>query len=247
MARGVVTRVLSVRCNDTELALCAQFLESNGYMLETSSDIIKSIIGIVAQQAASQGIQPMSLQDAREFLVQNFGGAGTHRNLRTYEQNAFSQRNQQVQVNIGVSAQPRTSSGTSITGEDIIEYTKWLGQNNLTSEQVSFDEFKRRQKEAQQQEISRTVAAYAQVYTAPVPHTTLEDTQQGVDVGVGDDADVIPAGCDPSLPIAVNDSPEELNAKARERQQRERDEREALEKFNAEVMQQLAGDGGANE
>lgn len=57
----------------------------------------------------------------------------------------------------------------------------------------------------------------------------------------------VPAGCDPSLPIAVNDSPEELNAKARERKQREQDEREALEKFNAEVMQQLAGDGGANE
>ena len=52
----------------------------------------------------------------------------------------------------------------------------------------------------------------------------------------------VPEGCDPALPIAVNDTPEELNIKTAERRQREADEREALEKFNAEIMQQLTKD-----
>ena len=224
MARGVVTRVLSVRCNDTDLALCAEFMTRNGVHLETCSDIVKNAIGMMAQQAIRMGCEAMSLQDAREYLAERYGNAGAHRNTHTYTQNAFSQRS--ARMNVDIVPQKPIVGGVEVTGAQIQEYVTWLGMRNLTSDQCTFNEYKQTLERERQQEINQMVQKYASTYTPPTQVQTFEDE--------------IPAGCDPSLPIAAQDSDEELAFKASLRAEQDRAEREAMEAFNAEVARKLS-------
>ena len=221
MARGVVTRVLSVRCNDTDLALCADFMTRNGVHLETCSDIVKNAIGMMAQQAIRMGCEAMPLQDAREYLAERYGNAGAHRNTHTYAQNAFSQRT--ARLNVDIVPQKPVIGGAEVTGVQIQEYVTWLGEQNLTSDQCSFEQYKQTLERERQQEIAQTVQKYASTYTPPTQVQTFEDE--------------IPAGCDPSLPIAALDTPAELEAKAREREREQAEQKhlmdEAIEAMKA--------------
>lgn len=213
MARGVVTRVLSVRCNDTDLALCAEFMTRNGVHLATCSDIVKNAIGMMAQQAVRMGCEAMPLQDAREYLAERYGNAGAHRNTHTYAQNAFSQRT--VRMNVDVVPQKPVVGGVEVTGTQIQDYVAWLGERNLTSDQCSFEQYKQTLERERQQEIAQMVQKYASTYTPPVQVQTFEDE--------------IPAGCDPSLPIAALDTPEELEAKAREREREQAEQKRLMD------------------
>ena len=56
----------------------------------------------------------------------------------------------------------------------------------------------------------------------------------------------IPADCDPSLPIAVTESMEELEAKAEQRKEREDEEMQALAEYNKQLLAQLEQDGQKN-
>jgi len=216
MARGVVTRVLSVRCNDTDLALCAQFLESKDVFLANSSDIIKHTIGLVAQQAVRAGIPTMHLQDAREYLAARYGNAGTHRNVQTYGQNAFSQT-RMPQMNVDVIQQKPKIAGREVTGAQIMEFVQWLEQQGLTKDQCSYEQYLDVLEQNRKAEIQKTVQTAQLQYNERYGET-------------------VPAGCDPSLPIAVSDAPEELNTKALERQQREQEEKLAMEQFTRSLQ-----------
>lgn len=215
MARGVVTRVLSVRCNDTDLALCAQFLESKDVFLANSSDIIKHTIGLVAQQAVRAGIPTMPLQDAREYLAARYGNAGTHRNIQTYGQNAFSQT-RMPQMNVDVIQQKPKIAGREVTGAQIMEFVQWLEQQGLTKDQCSYEQYLDVLEQNKKAEIQRTVQTAQLQYNERYGET-------------------VPEGCDPSLPIAALDTNEELAAKARDRE-REQAEQKRLMNEAIEAM-----------
>lgn len=229
-----ITRVLSVRCNDTNLALCAQFLERLGLHMSTTSEIVKNVIAAVASQAERTGIQPMPLQQAREYLTERYGSAGITRNKHTYTEHAYTQGRQQYTENaiLENSFSPHQSStnNTNIpSGEAVTEYTNWLSANKLTWEQCPYPEYLERKKQEQAYETQRAVEAYAKKYVAPEACETF--TRESLQT------EKLPDDVDPNLPIAAKQSFDELTQLAAERAEREAAERRMMTEL-AKAQQQ---------
>ena len=243
MASGVITRVLSVRCNDVDLALCAQFLERLGTPMSTTSDIIKNVMALVASQAERTGIAPMPLQTAREYLAERYGSAGVNRNKHTYAEHAFSQNRQRFSTTPNLTHDvPKTSDGRIVSGERILEYVQWLNDNGKNKDQCSYEEWEQLLKQQEQDEQRKLVEQYKATYVPPQQQGTFDELRrkaqeqaQAQKTKTFDDE--IPAGCDPSLPIAATESFDALEEKALERQQREADEKRQMEEFMRSLAQ----------
>lgn len=242
MASGVITRVLSVRCNDTDLALCAQFLERLGTPMSTTSDIIKNVMALVASQAERTGIAPMPLQTAREYLAERYGSAGVNRNKHTYAEHAFSQNRQRFSTTPNLTHDvPKTSDGRIVSGERILEYVQWLNDNGKNKDQCSYEEWEQLLKQQEQDEQRKLVEQYKATYVPPQQQDTFDELRrkaqeqaQAQKTKTFDDE--IPAGCDPSLPIAANDAPEELMARAAEREREEQEQKRLMEEFTRSMQ-----------
>lgn len=229
-----ITRVLSVRCNDVDLALCAQFLERLGTPMNTTSDIIKNVLALVASQAERTGITPMSLQIAREFLTERYGSAGMNRNKHTYAEQAFAQNRLQFSATPDlVQETPKTSSGIELSGKRILDYTQWLSENKKTKDECSFEQWHELLQQQQRDEQRLMVEKYSAKYISPQQQDTLDTIKASKN-----QTENVPVGCDPSLPIATSDMSEELNAKAQERQQRDEEEKRAMEEFTRGLAQE---------
>lgn len=242
MASGVITRVLSVRCNDVDLALCAQFLERLGTPMSTTSDIIKNVMALVASQAERTGIAPMPLQTAREYLAERYGSAGVNRNKHTYAEHAFSQNRQRFSTTPNLTHDvPKTSDGRIVSGERILEYVQWLNDNGKNKDQCSYEEWEQLLKQQEQDEQRKLVEQYKATYVPPQQQDTFDELRrkaqeqaQAQKTKTFDDE--IPAGCDPSLPIAANDAPEELMARAAEREREEQEQKRLMEEFTRSMQ-----------
>ena len=234
------TRVLSIRCNDVDLALCSMMLEDLGVYPATISDVVKKVLLSVALQAEQQVEEVPSITEARSYLAERYGDVGTSKNRYTYNEAASEEH---ARLRSGPEFRVNMRQGNSMILPDLVpdidetnvyggltprehgQYMQYVIANKLNVETFSTNDWKAAKQTEIQRATQEAMKRYNIVQSAP------ED---------------VPAGCDASLPIAVNDTPEELEERVRERQQREQLERDEMQRATAELAKQLSEGGEEN-
>ena len=247
------TRVLSVRCNDVDLALCSMMLENLGIHPTTISDVVKKVLLSVALQAEQQIEETPSITEARSYLAERYGDVGTAKNRYTYNDAASEEharlrngpefhlgmrQNNMVLPDL-VPDVDETNLYAGLSPREHAQYVQYVIQNKLNASTFSPEDWKA----AKQQEIQRATKEAMQRYNIgarqELPLPQPQQAQQA--------ESEIPLGCDASLPIAVNDSPEELELRVQERMEREKAEKLEMERFMQLMKQQAQPEAGLDE
>ena len=240
------TRVLSVRCNDVDLALCSMMLENLGIHPTTISDVVKKVLLSVALQAEQQIEETPSITEARSYLAERYGDVGTAKNRYTYNDAASEEharlrngpefhlgmrQNNMVLTDL-VPDVDETNLYAGLSQREHAQYVQYVIQNKLNASTFSPEDWKA----AKQQEIQRATKEAMQRYNIGARQEQPQSQEAE-----------IPLGCDASLPIAVNDSPEELELRVQERMEREKAEKLEMESFMQLMKQQAQPEAGLDE
>lgn len=218
-----MNRVISVTIKEDFLFLATEWLLQNGVEPNSIAAIPRLCVQVLAEQAGN------TVSAQAEGLVNDLlMGAMVKRTMPNAKSGLAAPgaaiRSPQTQ-NMGGGVVTARRSDVP-TGDEVQEFVTWLKQHNLTSEECSFVEYKvRREQEVKDKQIAERNALMAKYKS----NTTD-----------------VPSDCDPSLPIAVTESMEELNAKAEQRKEREDEEMQALEEYNKQLLSQLEQDGQTN-
>ena len=200
-----MNRTLSCTVNEEALAKAFAFLTRHNYGSTSLAGIARLCVETVAMQLAEE----MTEEEIDSFNQIAYG-VGRVSNKRPQMKSMIMQMGQ---AQIKASAR---NQRVELCEEDRLwwqrlgccsedeghRYTTFLRENGLTAQQCSYTDW----------------------------HMHLLKVKDVLAV-VRQTDEAMPAGCDPSLPIAASDTPEELSVKALERQQRENEEKLAMEAF----------------
>lgn len=215
------TRVLSVRCNDVDLATCSLMLENLGIEVLTISDLVKKVLRMVALQVEEHREEPLTITEARSYLAERFGSVGTNRNQQAYNEAANAEylrlkNGPQFQLQPQQSfTQEMPTEGfetPKIAWAEQVQYTQYVIDHKLNAATFTVEDWK----DAKRKDMDSLKAEAVQRYNT-VHGAAQEDL-------------------DPSLPIAVNDTPEELEERVAERRERENAEKLAMEQFTQGLL-----------
>ena len=230
-----MNRTLSCTVGEHFLIKAWWWLKQNGQQVDSISGIARLAVQTVAGQL--EGMPP---QDVIDQFRQTFEGVG--RTTRTAGVNSQHLRAGVLSATGSYDVTPREKPYWEIAGcptrETFEMWTKYLVQNGLNKDDCSYLNYVKQQSQKGADDMLERYKAQHGVTPPAIP-----EFMKNAPIEQLDD---VPAGCDASLPIAVNDTPEELNERVRERQQREQLERDEMQRATAELAKQLSEGGEEN-
>jgi hypothetical protein len=222
-----MNRTISVTVNEAALIEALEWLRQKGLSPQAIAAIPRMCVEIIAKQLTTE------VSNSTLAMFENFGSAGRRSQPRSegkriaqgiidyapmdkYTNTMARQYQNQIQPGDGVN---RQKDDAPRDYEDYIKYV--LNTTGVTAQNCSYDDWKRLKQQQIDDEIDK---AKKRLFGA-----NNSNNQQNE----------IPQGCDSTLPIAVCDTPEELETRVAERLAREQEEREAMEKFQNETLKRL--------
>ena len=235
-----MNRTLSCTVGEHFLIKTWWWLKQNGHNCESISGIARLAVQTVASQL--DGMPPQEVIDQFRQTFENVGrttrnASSTRQALQGNNGGSFGVFNQTNPYEITPREKPYWEVAGCPSKETFDMWTQFLIQNGLNKDSCSYSDYVKRQAKKGAEDLLARYKAEHGVLPPTVPEFAKNMPIESE----------IPLGCDASLPIAVNDSPEELELRVQERMEREKAEKLEMESFVQLMKQQAQPEAGLDE